>query len=97
MKCYICDHTPPPTAIRYDVPEAIGICQDCGIGVCASHSYKDTQPGSPLLCIQCAGLRGISISGPSDGSSKRVKASLRLKSLPIRQPVLGTPAMQKPG
>lgn len=96
MKCYICDQTPPPNGIRYGIADTIGICHDCGIGVCTTHSYKDTQPGSPLLCIDCASLRGISITGATEASSEKVKASLRLKSLPIRKPILGTPILRKP-
>jgi hypothetical protein len=56
MKCYICDRTQQPGGMHYDVRQAVGICQHCGIGVCLEHSHKDAELGAPLLCPSCARL-----------------------------------------
>jgi hypothetical protein len=57
MNCFICDQAPQTGTMRYAVAEAMGVCHDCGTGVCAKHSRKEDEPGSPLLCIPCASLR----------------------------------------
>jgi len=56
MNCYLCDQAPQSGTMRYAVAVAIGICQHCGIGVCASHSHKAEKPGSSLLCVPCTSL-----------------------------------------
>jgi len=72
MKCYICNQTPPTATPRYHIAEAIGICHHCGIGVCAEHSHKEIEPGSLLLCTQCASPgNGVSVAEPADASLKR--------------------------
>jgi hypothetical protein len=58
MNCYICERTTPAYTLRYGIAEAVGVCHDCGIGVCLEHSQKDTEPGAPLLCVDCAAKRG---------------------------------------
>ena len=57
MRCYICDQTSTTFTLRYNVAVAMGICHNCGVGVCAEHSRKKVHPGSSLLCIHCASLR----------------------------------------
>jgi hypothetical protein len=57
MNCYICEKTTPAFTLRYGIAHAVGVCQDCGIGVCLNHSRKDAEPGSPLLCPECAEKR----------------------------------------
>lgn len=56
MKCYICEKTQESGGMHYDIHQAVGICQHCGIGVCIEHSHKDAELGSPLLCKSCAEL-----------------------------------------
>jgi hypothetical protein len=56
MNCYVCEKTPGPSGTRYHIKAAVGICHNCGVGICAEHSHKDVQPGAPLLCPACAKL-----------------------------------------
>jgi len=56
MNCYICNRKPGPGGTRYHVKAAVGICHNCGVGVCIEHSYRALEPGSPLLCPSCAEL-----------------------------------------
>jgi hypothetical protein len=42
--------------MRLDIPDAVGICRDCGIGVCSRHGLRKG-PGEPLLCSDCADRR----------------------------------------
>jgi hypothetical protein len=66
MKCYICEKDlDVGGGTRYGVGDAVGICHDCGIGVCLEHSRKSAQPGSPLLCPECARKRVESSVQPS--------------------------------
>lgn len=58
MNCYICDQTSHPITMRYGLSAAIGICHECGIGVCAQHSHRPSDAGSLLLCKACATQRG---------------------------------------
>ncbi len=76
MNCYICDQAPLTGTMRYAVAEAIGVCRQCGIGVCVQHSHKEAEPGSPLLCVSCAGIRNASsIAGvANDVSGKKTGA-----------------------
>lgn len=55
MNCYYC-HQHHPGSTHFGNQPAIGVCHHCGVGVCPEHAYKDTQPGSPLLCKECAKL-----------------------------------------
>lgn len=57
MNCYICEQGPRPATMRYGMMAAVGICRDCGIGVCIEHSHKEPEPGAPLLCQNCAERR----------------------------------------
>ena len=72
MICYTCDQTPVTGNLRYNVADAVGICNNCGIGVCVRHSHKDAMPGSPLLCLSCSGL-------PTMVTTNRVVASNQRK------------------
>ena len=56
MNCYICDQAPPAGGVHYHIPAAVGVCTQCGIGVCAEHSQKQEEPGAPLFCLTCANL-----------------------------------------
>jgi hypothetical protein len=53
MKCYMCEKLPKPGGLNYGIPDAVGICQHCGIGICLLHSYRDNHRGSPFLCLDC--------------------------------------------
>lgn len=55
MLCYQCDKSPQPGGLRYGVRQAVGVCHDCGAGVCAEHGVK--RAGEPLLCTDCAAVR----------------------------------------
>jgi hypothetical protein len=59
MICYICDREVHPGGTRYGILPAIGVCHDCGIGVCARHGNKEAVSGAPLLCPDCALLRRV--------------------------------------
>ena len=59
MNCYVCEKAPHLAGTRFGVRAAVGVCHHCGIGVCAEHSHKDSEPGSPLLCKTCAALAEI--------------------------------------
>jgi hypothetical protein len=54
MKCYICEKSTPVGGTCFGVADAVGVCHNCGVAVCIEHSFKAPQPGSPLLCPQCA-------------------------------------------
>lgn len=56
MNCYICSHEPSLGGTRFHIQEAIGICHNCGVAVCATHSSKSPEAGAPLLCPECARL-----------------------------------------
>ncbi len=64
MNCYICDKTADPEILHYGRAVAVGICHQCGVGVCAQHSQKSTQPGAPLLCVECAAHAGELLTMP---------------------------------
>jgi hypothetical protein len=54
MKCYLCSKSPPVGGTRYFVADAIGICDECGIGVCLKHGVRDETTKDRLLCKTCA-------------------------------------------
>jgi hypothetical protein len=54
MLCYLCQTGKTVGATHFNVQFAVGICQQCGVGVCLEHSCKASEPGSPLLCKNCA-------------------------------------------
>lgn len=62
MNCYLCEKTARPQTLRYGIRTAIGICFDCGIGVCLEHGVKATEAGAPLLCLTCAEHRSSLIT-----------------------------------
>lgn len=57
MKCYTCEQAPKDGTMHYAVSDAIGVCKNCGAGICIKHSHKEEKPGSPLLCLSCNGLQ----------------------------------------
>ena len=57
MYCYYLDQHPRPGGARYVASVAVGICHQCGVAVCAEHAHKDSYPGAPLLCHECARLQ----------------------------------------
>lgn len=59
MKCFICSKESSPGGIKYFTLNAIGACNDCGIGICLKHSVKPKTPGAPLLCQQCASIKEV--------------------------------------
>lgn len=82
MNCYYCNqHHPGGT--RFGNQPAIGVCQRCGVGVCTEHGRRDRQPGSPLLCEECATLTNkvserspmaISVPVPQQQQEERLPA-----------------------
>jgi hypothetical protein len=54
MKCYVCETEPKVGGTHFHIREAVGVCHNCGIAICLEHSYKASEPGSPLLCPRCA-------------------------------------------
>jgi hypothetical protein len=56
MICYICDREVQSGGTRYGILLAIGVCHNCGIGICAVHSTKEAVPGALLLDPKCAEL-----------------------------------------
>lgn len=59
MNCYICEKTPGPGGTHYHVKAAVGLCHHCGVAVCLEHSHRGTEPGSPLLCPECAKMKTV--------------------------------------
>ena len=55
MRCYICEQS-VVGGTRYAIEEAIGICHQCGVGVCERHAFKSEAPGSSLMCPGCLKL-----------------------------------------
>ena len=64
MHCYTCEKTTPAFTLRFGIARAVGVCQDCGIGVCLAHSHKDAEPGSPFLCAECPVKRAVPATMP---------------------------------
>jgi hypothetical protein len=50
MQCYICRTTHRPEGTLYGVRPAIGVCRECGVGVCVEHACWGEAPVAPLLC-----------------------------------------------
>ena len=58
MNCYFCaQHRPGGT--NFGNSSAIGICQNCSVGVCPEHGQKAVTPDAPLLCIECTKLTPV--------------------------------------
>lgn len=53
MNCYYC-YQSSPRGLSQAVWPAIGICQSCGVGVCAEHGHRFDEPEARLLCSECA-------------------------------------------
>lgn len=53
MHCYFCAQY-HPGGTNFGNTIAYGVCRQCGVGVCLEHSRRDTTPGAPLLCFECA-------------------------------------------
>ena len=54
MNCYFCEKGSHPGGTLYHVRSSIGVCQQCGVGVCKEHGRKAEEPGSHLLCADCS-------------------------------------------
>lgn len=76
MDCYICERTSPAYTMRYGIQSAVGICHDCGIGICNEHSRKAAEPGSPLLCAECEAKRSTPVMMPRMVKPQPQKASV---------------------
>lgn len=50
MNCYICNQNGGAGGTRYGISDAVGICQECGIGLCAHHGQRESNPRARLLC-----------------------------------------------
>lgn len=50
MNCYYCSTTMGPGGTHYGIRQAIGICRECGLGVCEAHGKLDE-----LGTLHCAG------------------------------------------
>lgn len=53
MNCYFCSQR-RPGGTRFGATTAIGICRNCGVGVCEEQGHKASYPGALLLCDDCA-------------------------------------------
>lgn len=74
MNCYFCaQHHSGGT--NFGNRSAIGICQNCGVGVCLEHSHRASMPGAPLLCFECAKLLAAAGDEPT---SARKQPQVRL-------------------
>jgi hypothetical protein len=49
MICYYCDLECGAGGTHLGVRPAIGVCADCGVGLCSTHARSDG-PGTPLHC-----------------------------------------------
>lgn len=49
MNCYYCELEGGPGGTRHGIRQAVGVCADCGAGVCLEHAHFET-PGEPLRC-----------------------------------------------
>lgn len=49
MTCFFCVTEGGPGGTRLGVHEAIGICMDCGAGLCQHHAHRSA-PNEPLRC-----------------------------------------------
>ena len=76
MNCYICEKTTPAFTLRFGIARAVGVCQDCGIGVCMEHSRKGEELGSPLLCTECAEKRTTQAVMPRLNKSQPSKVGI---------------------
>lgn len=56
MYCYYQDQHVGSGGLSFIGSEAVGICHHCSVAVCAKHAHKESFPGAPLLCHECAKL-----------------------------------------
>ncbi len=54
MNCYLCETGEHPGGTLYHLRPAVGVCQECGIGVCREHGAKADGARGRLLCADCA-------------------------------------------
>lgn len=52
MHCYFCEVEGGPSGTRYGIRQAVGVCADCGVGVCLQHAHREAA-GEPLRCPEC--------------------------------------------
>ena len=50
MECYECKNR-HPGGTRLGIRQAVGVCHDCGVGLCSEHGTKIHE--QPLLCSEC--------------------------------------------
>jgi Uncharacterized protein conserved in archaea (DUF2180) len=55
MNCYECERTARPGGTRLGIREAVGVCRDCGVGLCPEHGKR--MDGQAFLCSSCARAR----------------------------------------
>ena len=65
MNCYECERTKRPGGTYLGNREAVGVCHDCGVGLCPEHGKK--MDGQVFLCSACAQTR-------SEGAAARPAA-----------------------
>jgi hypothetical protein len=53
MHCYYCELEGGPGGTRYGIRQAVGVCADCGAGVCLKHAHREAA-GEPLRCPEHA-------------------------------------------
>jgi hypothetical protein len=76
MNCYICERTTQAYTLRFGIAAAVGVCHDCGIGICFEHSRKAAEPGASLLCAECAARRTVQATMPRLNKSQPAKVGV---------------------
>jgi hypothetical protein len=56
MNCYECERVTRPGGTHFGIRQAVGVCRDCGVGLCPEHGKKSDE--QPFLCSVCAQGRG---------------------------------------
>ena len=59
MNCYHCETGERPGGMSYGIRPAVGVCRECGIGVCLEHGRREA--GGRLLCESCAAKAGLAV------------------------------------
>lgn len=55
MNCYECERAGRPGGTHFGIRQAVGVCRDCGVGLCPEHGKRAGR--RPFLCSACAQAR----------------------------------------